>query len=233
LARGNPSAGTGKADLHVAVRTEPAYRVFGGKAQMLKLAVPTLMGEISLGDPALDGALEDALSAVVDDSILALEDLKGLTVEAVVHGAERMLDVTASLDFRSGRSWLPRYAADAASRAQPAPGVFWQLPADAHLATYQTVSSPALHAGMLQSLSRVAEAGLSYLGTASGSRRALGDLLAELWGQKGPIVSAHGGESASASNAGTAGSGSDDPVERLRGSLGYTLVGLPIPFDRL
>src|SRR5262245_36705560 len=50
LTRGKPSDSTGDADLHVELRAEAAWRQFGDKTQLLELAIPMLLGEVSIGN---------------------------------------------------------------------------------------------------------------------------------------------------------------------------------------
>src|SRR5690606_6886588 len=82
LTRGQPSSTTGDADLHVELRAEAPWRLFGDKARLLELTVPMLLGELSIGDAEFDAALRDGATALVDEIILSLGELRDLRLDA-------------------------------------------------------------------------------------------------------------------------------------------------------
>jgi hypothetical protein len=224
LTRGNPSAQTGDADLHVDLRAEPAWRTFGEKAQFLKLGIPMVLGEVSVGNPEFDDALRDTASALVDEIILELEDLKDISIDARLRpGADPVtngLDLDLGLGFRSSKSWMAAAIADGEGRAIPPPESFWKLPVESTEAVYYAPSNPALGKNMLDHLERLLRAGLGHLGASAAVQRDWPSSLRQALGTPGPMVSSRGDVPADLVGASPA------ARDKLRASLGYTLVGI-------
>lgn len=227
LARGDESGlpeefSGSKADLHVEILAEPAYRVFGSKAELLKLLVPTLMAEISVGDIAFDTAMENAATAIVDDALLELGDLAKLNVEATAQRAAMQLDLAVHLEFHDQRSWLPHWGAELAQNAGPPPEAFWKLPADATQASHSQAPSGELYEGMRESLIELGETGLAYWGASPKAQRVPASLLQRA--EWGPTVSARGSVTVPETTS--------EEGAQLHAALGYILVGVGAPFEK-
>lgn len=224
LTRGNPSQQTGDSDLHVELRAEPAWRQFGDKTQFLKLGIPMVLGEVSIGNPEFDAALRDAASALVDELILELEDLKDIRLDAWVRpGADPAtngLDLQLGLGFRGSKSWMAAAMADGEGRATAAPESFWKLPLESTEAVYYAQSNPALGKGMLDHMERLLRAGLAHLGASATLQRDWPLSLRQALSISGPAVSSRGKVPADLVGA------NPDARAKLRASFGYTLVGV-------
>jgi hypothetical protein len=232
LTRGTPSAGSGDADLHVELRGEAPWRLYGEKAQLLQLAVPMFLGEASIGDPEFDGALRDAASGLVDEVIATLGELSRLTLDAYLRADASApehdeLEARGVIDLHGSSSWLSHVLADAEGHASTAPDTFWKLPADATQAAYYASGNPELFARMGEMLSRLSESGLAHLGASRGVQHAWPAALRAALGVRGPIVSARGEipkELLSQKN---------DAREELRSAFGYTVIGVDDPDKRV
>jgi hypothetical protein len=231
LTRGNPSEGTGDADLHVELRAEAPWRLFGDKTQLLELSVPMLLGEVSIGNPEFDSALRDGATALVDEIILSLGELRDVRLDAWFRsdsGApdKNELEVDLNVAFNAARSWVARSLEGGESRASVAPDTFWKLPADSTQAAYYAVSNPSLFEGPVLLLERLFESGLGHLGASAPLRRAWPAAFKQAMEVKGPIVSSRGSIPKEALPAAL------DAREELRKSFGYTIVGVDDPDSR-
>jgi hypothetical protein len=231
LTRGKPSDATGDADLHVELRGEPAWRQFGDKARLLELTIPMLLGEVSIGNPEFDTALRDGATALVDELILSLGELRDLRLDARLHddpnaAATNELDVEVQLSFNAQRSLMARALADREGRAGVAPDTFWKLPVDATQAVYYSVGNPTLTEGAVNVLERLFESGLGHLGASANVKRAWPAAFKQAMDVSGPIVSARGNIPKEALPAAL------DAREQLRAELGYAVVGVEDPESR-
>jgi hypothetical protein len=231
LTRGKPSDATGDADLHVELRAEAAWRQFGDKTQLLQLTIPMLLGEVSIGNPEFDAALRDGATALVDEVILSLGELRDLRLDARLRsdpnaGEKSELDAELQVSFNAQRSLAARAFADGESRASVAPDTFWKLPADATQAAYYAVGNPTLTEGAVNVLERLFESGLGHLGASAAVKRAWPAAFKQAMGVSGPVVSARGSIPKEALPAAL------DAREQLRADFGYAVVGVEDPDNR-
>jgi hypothetical protein len=231
LTRGKPSDATGDADLHVELRGDAAWRQFGDKARLLELTIPMLLGEVSIGNPEFDTALRDGATALVDELILSLGELRDLRLDARLHddpnaAATNELDVELQLSFNAQRSLVARAFADGEGRSSVAPDTFWKLPVDATQAVYYSVGNPTLTEGAVNVLERLFESGLGHLGASANVKRAWPAAFKQAMDVRGPIVSARGNIPKEALPAAL------DPREQLRAELGYAVIGVEDPESR-
>jgi hypothetical protein len=231
LTRGNPSAGTGDADLHVDLRAEAPWRLFGDKTQLLELTIPMLLGEVSIGNPDFDAALRDGATALVDEVILSLGELNDLRLDAWLHAdanaqEKNELEVDLNLAFNAARSWVARSLSDGESRASIAPDSFWKLPADSTQAAYYAVSNPSAFEGPVNLIERLFSSGLGHLGASANLQRSWPAAFKQAMEVKGPVVSSRGSIPKEARPA------TLDARDELRASFGYTIVGVDDPDSR-
>jgi hypothetical protein len=231
LTRGNPSEGVGDADLHVELRAEAPWRLFGDKAQLLELSVPVLLGEVSIGNPEFDAALRDGATALVDEIILSLGELRDLRLDAWLRSdsnapEKNELEVDLNVAFNAARSWVARSLAGGESRASIAPDSFWKLPADSTQAAYYSVSDPSVFESPVLLLERLFESGLGHLGASAPLRRSWPAAFKQAMEVKGPVVSSRGSIPKEALPAAL------DASEELRKGFGYTIFGVDDPENR-
>jgi hypothetical protein len=219
LTRGNPSDSTGNAALHVEVRAEPAWRLYGDKAQFLKLSIPMLLGEVSIGNAEFDAALRETASAAVEELTLTLADLKDLRLDARLEDTPAELSVVLGMDLRDSKSWAAAALASAETRASVAPDSFWKLPVDAREASYQARSNPESLQKALELLERVAQTGLNQLGASPAVQKDWPQALEDALSVPGPIVTARGKVPAKWIAAPA------NEKEQLRANTGYLIVG--------
>jgi hypothetical protein len=231
LTRGAPSASTGDADLHLELRADAAWRLYGEKAQLLQLVVPMLLGEVSLGDPAFDGALRDGATALVDELIATLGELSRLTLDARLRvepssPESNELEAQLTADMRGGSSWVSRTLAGAEGHASVAPDSFWKLPADATQAAYYASHDPQAFAPAGDLLTRLLESGLAHFGASRSVQRAWPAAFRAALDVGGPMVSARSGIPKQMLPEKL------DAREELRAAFGYTVFGVEDPERR-
>lgn len=231
LTRGNPSEKTGDADLHVELRAEAPWRLFGEKTQFLKLGIPMLLGEVSIGNADFDAALRDAATSLVDELILGLGELKDLRLDARLLSPanapeQNELEVELGVAFTKARSWVASRLAGGEGHTSVAPDAFWKLPGDATQALYYSASDPDAAGQSFEVLERLFVSGLGHLGAAPALQRAWPQAFKEMLRVSGPLVSARGSVPPELLPKVV------DDRERLRSSLGYTLIGVEDPQGR-
>jgi hypothetical protein len=220
LTRGNPSESTGDAALHVEVRAEPAWRLYGDKAQFLKLGIPMLLGEVSIGNAEFDAALRETTALGVEELTATLADLKDLRLDARLNDQPAELSLVLGMDLRGSRSWAASTLASAEAHASVAPDSFWKLPVDAREATYAARSGPETLQKALELIERLTQTGLNQLGASAAVQKDWPQALREALSLPGPSVSARGEVPARLVAA------TRDDRERLRANAGYVIVGV-------
>jgi hypothetical protein len=231
LTRGNPAAAAGDTDLHLELRAEAPWRLFHDKTQLLSMGVPMLLGEVSIGNPEFDGALRDGATALVDEIILSLGELRDLRLDAWLRQDANAPDknemqVDLNVSFNAARSWVARSLDGGESRASVAPDAFWKLPADSTQAAYYSAGNPTLLEGPVNVLGRLFESGLAHLGASPALARGWPAAFRLAMEVKGPTVSARGNIPKEALPAAL------DAREELRQSFGYAIVGIDDPEAR-
>lgn len=230
LTRGNPSDRAGNADLHVELLAEAPWRLFGDKTQFLRLGVPMMLGEVSIGNADFDAALRDAATGIVDELIASLGDLEDLKLDAWLHSGESAattneLELKLASDFKSAKSWAARALATSEKRATLAPDSFWKLPADATEAIYYAAGDPAAIDAALAVVERLFRSGLGHLGASPGVQQQWPTASRAVIALPGPMVLGRG--------EAPAGGATPDERESLRASLGYTILGVEDPDNQL
>ena len=219
LTRGNPSDNTGDAALHVEVRAEAAWRLYGDKAQFLKLGIPMLLGEVSIGNAEFDAALRETAALGVEELTATLAALKDLRLDARLNDQPAELSLVLGMDLRGSRSWAASAFASAEARASVAPDSFWKLPLDAREATYAARSSPETLQRALELVERVTRTGLNQLGASAAVQKDWPQALREALSSAGPSVSARGDVPARLVAP------TPDEKEQLRAGAGYLIIG--------
>jgi hypothetical protein len=226
LTRGNPSDSTGDAALHMELRAEPAWRLYGDKAQFLKLGIPMFLGEVSIGNAEFDAALRETATLGVEEFTTLLADLKDVRLDARLNESPAELAVVLGADLHSSQSWTASAFASAEARASVAPDSFWKLPVDAREASYASPSNPDSFQTALELIERVAQTGLNQLGASPAAQKDWPQALHEALSVAGPTVSARGEVPARLVSA------HPDEKERLRKDAGYVIVGVEDPGNR-
>jgi hypothetical protein len=220
LARGIPSDSTGDAALHVELKAEVPWRLYGDKTQFLKLGIPMFLGEVSIGNPEFDAALREAAALGVDEFSAVLQDLKDVRLDVRLVQEPAQMSVVLGSDLHSSHSWVAQAFTEGEARASVAPDSFWKLPVDAREAAYHSASNPDSARRAYEILQRLAQSGLGQLGASTASQRDWPVALQQAFAVSGPMVSARGAVPAHFVAA------TPDARERLRASLGYALFGI-------
>jgi hypothetical protein len=219
LTRGNPSQAGGDAAFHLELRAEPAWRLYGDKAQLLKLSIPMLLGEVSIGNAEFDAALRELLTSGVEEVSALLADLKDVRVDAHLKDNPAQMTLSFGMSLRGSTSWVAGALGSAEGRASAAPDSFWKLPLDASQATYQSKGNPESFETALGLLERLGQSGLSQLGGSAAVQKDWPHALHQALSVPGPAVSAQGEVPARLLSA------TPDAREQLRARAGYLVIG--------
>ncbi|WP_437570441.1 hypothetical protein [Sorangium sp. So ce542] len=217
LARTLPTLAPEARDLHGEVRFVPLSTKYGDMAKQQLGGLPILaQSQLSIGQPQFDRALTDATTAVQAELEALINDASKAVVDLKVDN-QTCVNLTAALELRGQSSWLTKTMADGASRAAPAPALYWRVPKDSHGAFFDHGYDPAHYTGILKTLREMLEGWLEKekIGKPA-DRKALADVLS-LPINRTPSVSAHGYVDAPPAAAKT---GKPSPNEILDGMMG-------------
>ncbi len=136
LARTLAAEPTPTDDFALEVRVGPLDERFGRDVRRL-LPQATLLArsELAIGDPTFDRAVERAAGGLANELGAWLSDLDTLKVVGKLT-PDGGLTADVGLTFRQQTSWLAGTTKDLAGRKTQAPSIFWQLPKDAHGASW-------------------------------------------------------------------------------------------------
>jgi hypothetical protein len=223
MARTMPTQDLGQRDLHIELIAEPVRRRFGKKAHMLKVGVPVFLREFSIGNARFDGALADAAHAVVDETLLLIEELDRIDIDANMNPQRQALELDFSLRLRGHRSFTGKRLVAAAKGVAPAPEMFWKLPADVGAASYAAATTDtAAFEPILINLTDMLAGGAEHLGLPSETLKAWIQSYQQLWRVQGPGVAAFGGVPFTTKTQSKA----EKEAAALKATLGYRIYGV-------
>jgi hypothetical protein len=216
-------------DVTAEIRFAPIDERFGRDVRRL-LPQATLLArsELAIGEPKFDRAIERAAGGLANELGAWLADFDTLTARGSMApdgGAEGSVGLT----FRGNTSWLAATTADAVARQTQTPAMFWQLPKDAHGASWSSGWDGARWNDILAVVRDLVEGGLTKysIGTPD-DRKAIAALVAVQPGVRPATVSANGTSPAAPGDARTP----QAEIERaLRSAVGWHLIGFAEPAD--
>lgn len=220
MSRGMPTEEFGDADVVAEVRLEPVRKQYGRQAPAIKLGVPFVLQEVSIGDARFDAAVAEIVRALADEAVAWTEDLSLLRWDLWLREKEQRLDTRVAVKFSGQASWVAQTIAAAPARQAVAPSLFWKLPVDADAGSYSVAAEPGRADGIVRVSAELAEAALVHIGVGAPRAAAFGKAIRGIASVTGP--------SALASVPVTV--AKDAPVaettaEMLRRTLGIYLVG--------
>jgi hypothetical protein len=211
-------------DMTAELRIKPLDERFGKDLRMFLPQAPSFAKrEFGIGEPRFDGALEDAAKGLADELGLFLKDVDSLGVKV---GLTRDgMTMTGTLSMTGKSSWLGGTMADTATRAGPAPELFWRLPKDADYAFFSQGADPGRYAGMMKVLQDLAEGGLASVKIGSAAdQKAIASLL------RAPLKKGTVTVQASGTNPQKPGAGKPNTQTQidsiLSGWMGWNLIGM-------
>lgn len=215
-------------DVAAELRFAPIDERFGRDVRrLLPQATMLARSELAIGEPKFDKAVERAASGLANELGAWLADLDTLGVRGSM-APDGGADASVGLTFRGNTSWLAGTTADAAARQTQPPAMFWQLPSDAHGASWSSGWDAARWNDILAVLRDMAEGGLTKysIGTPE-DRKAITALLTVQPGVRPASVSANGASPAPAGDARTP----QAEMDRMLRSAGWYVIGFAEPAD--
>lgn len=210
-----PTEDLGPDPLRIELRAAPLRARFGKKARWLKVGVPVLLREVSLGNKRFDRAIADAAHAVADEALALIEDADKIVLRAET--ASDALKLHFGFVLAGQTSWAGHALAARAADVAPASDLFWRLPADAQSAQHMVASSsPDGFKPIVDSAVDIAAGAVEHFGFASPPVERLLDEARATVLSRGPVTTARGPG---------AGASSAAPPDWLSGWQGYTISG--------
>jgi hypothetical protein len=152
------------AALYVEVRAEPLRKRFGKQAHLLKVGVPVLLREISIGNARFDAAVADAVHSSASELLALLDEADKLVIKATTGTNKEALQFDIGLKLNGARSWSSSVLNARAKDSAIAPELVWRLPGDVTTGGYSaSVGDAKLWQPVLENLAEIMGGGLDYL----------------------------------------------------------------------
>jgi hypothetical protein len=164
--------------LHAELRYAPVDARYGDMLRGILQAAPAMAtSQLSLGDPAFDQALSDAVIGLRDEAIAVTHDLDRLAIDLTI-SPTTCVTASATLKVRDKSSWIAGTLFKGAENAGPPPAIFWRAPRDSESAFFNRSGDPARYVSIQKTLRTLIERGMEKLQIGSAAdRKALADLL--------------------------------------------------------
>lgn len=178
MTRGLPTETIAESDIHAHVLAEPLRRRYGSQVKLVKtVGVPQLLRELSLDDPSFDRALGETLHALADEVVALARDVNRLDVDVSLAPSGHDVSFGAKFAFVGQESTIAKATAHTAGLSEPAPELFWRLPADAPAATFWNRVDPELCRPVAVSVRTLLDAWLAHHKLARKTRTVLVEAL--------------------------------------------------------
>ena len=123
-------------DFQLELRLEPIKKKYQAELGSARLLVGFLLREVQVDNPRFDRALSDVAYTLVDEATAFVHDLDKLRIDSNLDSAKNLIDLRFNLKFAGQKSWLVQASAETLAMIEPAPDLFWQMPADSSQATF-------------------------------------------------------------------------------------------------
>jgi len=134
--RGLPNEPLPSVDFQVELRLEPIKKKYQAELASARLLAGFLLREVQVDNPRFDRALSDVAYTLVDEATAMVHDLDKLRIDSNLNRAKNTIDTRFDLKFAGQKSWLVQASSETLSMVEPAPELFWQLPADSTAASF-------------------------------------------------------------------------------------------------
>ena len=134
--RGLPNEPLPNLDLQIELRLEPIKKKYEAELGSARLLAGFLLRKVQVDSPRFDRALSDVTYSLVDEATAFVHDLDKLRLDSNLDSAKNLVDLRLDLKFSGQKSWLVQSCAETLSMIEPAPDLFWQLPADSTAASF-------------------------------------------------------------------------------------------------
>lgn len=191
MSRTLPDKRFGDQDLFLRVDAEPWRERFGKRANMLKLGVPVVLRELSMGNDRFDAALADAAHAIVEELLIWAEEIDRIELTGTLQEASQHAELDFMLRFKGDSSFTAKQLLTRAPEAAPAPPTFWQLPKGVSSASYAAAARELSSLKPIAAtVSELLHGAIEAQGLPSGKLDAWVEALEQTWMVSGPT--AHG-----------------------------------------
>ncbi|MEI9941850.1 MAG: hypothetical protein WDO69_31940 [Pseudomonadota bacterium] len=134
--RGLPNEPLPNVDFQVEVRLEPIKKKYQAELGSARLLAGFLLREVQVDSPRFDRALSDVAYTLVDEATAFVQDLDRVRLDGALDSAKNLIDLRVDLKFVGQKSWLVQAATETLAIVEPAPDLFWQMPADSTQASF-------------------------------------------------------------------------------------------------
>jgi hypothetical protein len=224
-----PMRNLGSSDLHVELHAPPAMQLYGTMlSSLLRGGTIASRSKLEIGEPAFDRAVDAAASGVSEELIALANDLDTLTIDASV--APDQAGANVALRMKGQQSWTASTLASEATRAAAPPSMFWRLPANSAMASYQYQADTHRFDAIRHTLSDLLDGWLAHEGIPLTDRAPLTAVLSDKYTSDSPWVSASGPFASSDQPASKkAAPAAADAVQGAIDSGGWYLIGIGAP----
>ena len=134
--RGLPNESLPNLDFQLELRLQPIKKKYEAEIGSARLLAGFLIREVQLDYPRFDRALSDVTYSLVDEATALVHDIDRLRFETNLDSAKSAINVRFDMKFAGQKSWIVQSGAETLAMAEPAPPLFWQLPADSTSASF-------------------------------------------------------------------------------------------------
>src|SRR6478609_7533053 len=129
-------------DFQLEARLSPIKKKYQAELGSARLLAGFLLREVQVDNPRFDRALSDVAYSLIDEATALVHDLDNVRIDGTVDTAKNTLVTHADFKLKSQKSWLVQAATETLGMVEPAPELFWQLPADTTQAAFSAGWKP-------------------------------------------------------------------------------------------
>jgi len=134
--RGLPNEPLPDVDFQVELRLEPLKKKYQAELGSARLLAGFLLREVQIDNPRFDRALSDVAYTLIDEGTAFAHDLDQVRFDAALDSKNNLINLRFGLKFTGQKSWLVQAGAETLAMVEPAPDLFWQMPADSTAASF-------------------------------------------------------------------------------------------------
>ena len=134
--RGLPNEPLPSVDFQIELRLDPIKKKYQSEIGSARMLAGFLLREVQVDNPRFDRALSDVAYTLVDEATALVHDLDRVRIDSSTDTAKNLINLRFNLKFVGQKSWLVQSAAETLAMVEPAPELFWQMPADSTAASF-------------------------------------------------------------------------------------------------
>ncbi|HEX2672979.1 MAG TPA: hypothetical protein VHM25_18990 [Polyangiaceae bacterium] len=129
-------------DFQVELRLEPVKKKYQAELGSARLLAGFLLREVQVDNPRFDRALSDVAYSLIDEATAVVHDLDKVRLDGTLDGAKNLVNARFNLKFAGQKSWLVQASTETLGMVEPAPELFWQMPAESTQAAFSVGWKP-------------------------------------------------------------------------------------------